>query len=257
MERAQEVKGRITSLAELTESEFLRLYKKFSVADAPEKRKADIIDSFWKDIYNSVFKPDIDEITFNNSKSKLKTYDIQEVEEVCDVFIKLNKRYGGVIKYNQFANLTGISRYTLYLWHKANTTKGYIFNISNKDLQEECNNIYIINNGNDNIEIYRGNACKSNGELSSKRFDVIKKLQEEMQDSNTNGLSNDTMGHAMRANNEDELGKLYEPRRMVQHEQIKRALTVEELPRFDLLYDSSANCTKENMGDMVVDFQES
>ena len=52
-----------------------------------------------------------------------------------------------------------------------------------------------------------------------------------MKDSNTNGLSNDTMGQALRANNEDELGKLYEPRRMVQHEQIKRALTAAELPK--------------------------
>lgn len=257
MERAQEVKGRILSLAEQTEAEFLRLYEEFGVVDAPEKRKADIIDSLWQDIYNAVFKPDIDEITFNNSKSRLKTYDVQEVEDVCNMFIKLNKRYGGVIKYNQFSNLTGINRYTLYLWHKANNTKGYIFNLSNNDIQEEYNNIYIINKGNNDIEIYRGNACKSNGELSTKRFDVIKKLQEEMQDSNTNGLSNDTMGHAMRANNEDELGKLYEPRRMVQHEQIKRALTVEELPRFDLLCDSSSNCTIENMDDMVVKFQES
>ena len=60
-----------------------------------------------------------------------------------------------------------------------------------------------------------------------------------MQDSNTNGLSNDTMGQALRANNEDELGKLYEPRRMVQHEQIKHALTAAELPKLD-----ASNCVK-------------
>ena len=72
------------------------------------------------------------------------------------------------------------------------------------------------------------------------RFDVIKKLQEEMQDSNTNGLSNDTMGQALRANNEDELGKLYEPRRMVQREQIKQTLTAAELPKLSV---SSSNCT--------------
>ena len=52
-----------------------------------------------------------------------------------------------------------------------------------------------------------------------------------MQDSNTNGLSNDTMGHAIRANNEEELGKLYEPKRMMQQESIKRVLTASELPK--------------------------
>lgn len=229
MEKVQN-RQEVLSFAEQVEMEFMRLYKEFSVSDAPEKRKADIIDSFWQDIYELVFKPDYGDIRFNNCKSKLLTYNVYDVEAVCNMFIKLNKRYGGVIKYNQFSNLTGINRYTLYLWHKANNTNGYIFNISKTDMDEEYNNLYVINYGNGDTVEYKGNACKSNDILSSKRFDVIKKLQEEMQDSNTNGLSNDTMGHALRANNEDELGKLYEPRRMVQQEQIKqRVLT--ELPR--------------------------
>ena len=110
----------------------------------------------------------------------------------------------------------------------------YIFNLSKSDIDLEYNNIYIINNGNNDVNYiyYNGNGKDSGSDrLSTLRFDVIKKLQEEMQDSNTNGLSNDTMGQALRANNEDELGKLYEPRRMVQHEQIKHALTASELPK--------------------------
>ena len=68
--------------------------------------------------------------------------------------------------------------------------------------------------------------------LSSLRFDVKKKLRQEMQDSNTNGLSNDTMGQALRANNEDELGKLYEPRRTMQRELVARKdITAEEIRR--------------------------
>lgn len=232
MEKVQEQE--ILTLAELVEIEFMRLYEDFSVSDAPEKRKADIIDSFWQDIYEIVFKPGYDDIRFNNCKSKLLTYNIYDVEAVCNMFIKLNKRYGGVIKYNQFSNLTGINRYTLYLWHKANNTNGYIFNLSKSDIDEEYNNIYIINKGNNKVDYiyYNGNGRNSGSdELSSLRFDVIKKMQEEMQDSNTNGLSNDTMGHALRANNEDELGKLYEPRRMIQQEQIKKVLTAAELPK--------------------------
>lgn len=229
-------RAEILSLAELTEMEFLRLYERYGIASAPEKRKADMIDSLWPDIYQAVFKPDGDFIRYNNTRSKLRTYDVGAVEAVCDMFIKLNKRYGGVIKFNQFANLTGINRYTLYLWHKANNTKGYLFNLSKGDIDEEFNNLYIYvngNNGNINYQ-FKGNMCLiDSGNLSTMRFDVIKKLQEEMQDSNTNGLSNDTMGHALRANNEDELGKLYEPRRMVHQEQIKRVLTAQELPRLD------------------------
>ena len=242
----REQQAEIMSLADMAEAEFLRLYQFYDVANAPEKRKADIIDSLWPEIYKTVFKPTAEDVRFNNTKSKLKTYDVAAVEEVVDKFIILNKRYGGVIKFNQFANLTGINRYTLYLWHKANNTNGYIFNLNNNDMKEENKYIYILCDDNINniaIKEYRGNACKlMNGNtLSSKRFDVIKKLQEEMQDSNTNGLSNDTMGHALRANNEDELGKLYEPRRMVQHEQIRQAMTAQELPKLDGITQSAEN----------------
>lgn len=234
MEKVHEQTAEAFTLAQLTEIEFLKLYNELHVYDAPEKRKADIIDSFWSDIYNIVFKPGYDDIRYNNCKSKLLTYNVHDVEDVCNMFIKLNKRYGGVIKYNQFSNLTGINRYTLYLWHKANNTNGYIFSLSKSDIEDEYNNIYIINNGNDDVNYiyYNGNGKDSGSDrLSSMRFDVIKKLQEEMQDSNTNGLSNDTMGQALRANNEEELGKLYEPRRMVQREQIRQALTDAELPK--------------------------
>lgn len=251
MEQGQEQEEiEVMSLADLAELEFMRLYSVYDIANAPEKRKADIIDSLWPDIYKAVFKPGAGDVRFNNTKSKLKTYDVAEVEEVVNKFIVLNKRYGGVIKFNQFANMTGINRYTLYLWHKANNTNGYIFNLNNNDMEEENKYIYIIcdnekNTGDIAVKEYRGNASKLlNGNiLTSKRFDVIKKLQEEMQDSNTNGLSNDTMGQALRANNEDELGKLYEPRRMIQHEQIRVAISANELPK---LSDNSTQLLPDN-----------
>lgn len=220
----------IMSAAEQVEEEFMYLYEKYNVADAPPKQKADIIDSFWGDIYKKVFKPEPDVIKYNNCKSKLKTYDVEEVEEVCDMYIKLNKRFGGVIKINQFANLTGIHRATLWLWNKNNTTNSYIFNLNNNAVDEEGKYVYILYKGNNDIE-YHGTSSLDKNILSTFRFDVVKKLREEMQDSNTNGLSNDTMGHAIRANNEEELGKLYEPKRMLQQESIKRVLTASELPK--------------------------
>lgn len=235
----------ILSVAEQIEEEFLRLYEECHAADAPERKKADVIDSFWSDIYKAVFKPSVNEAKINNSRSKLKTYDVTEVEEVVNMYIKLCKRYGGVIKINQFANLTGIHRATLWLWNTKNNSSGYIFNLDSGSIAEEQSSIiYILKDNNDVDVIYNGNSKFVNGinskdigntvYLSSTRFDVIKKLREEMQDSNTNGLSNDTMGHAIRANNEDELGKLYEPKRMLQQATIKHALGDAELPKLGI-----------------------
>lgn len=243
----------VMTMAELVEEKFMELYHEFEPYNAPERKRADVIDSFWGDIYKAVFKPTADESRINNSKSRLKTYDVTEVEEVLDMYIKLCKRYGGVIKINQFANLTGIHRATLWLWNSKNKSSGYIFNLDNASINEEQSSImYILKADNKVDVIYNGNAKFINGVgtsdignteyLSTSRFDVIKKLREEMQDSNTNGLSNDTMGHAIRANNEDELGKLYEPKRMLQQATIQQSLSDAELPKLGI----STKKTSEN-----------
>jgi len=220
----------VISLADQMYEEFIKLYDELGVESAPEKRKADIIDSIWLDIHNLVFKASPEDVKVNNHHSKLLTHRVLDVQEVCEMYIRLCKRYGGVIKIQQFANLTGIHRSTLWLWFNNNNTNNYIFTLNDNAINEEYNNLYIVNGE----CIYQGNNpyCeKSIKELSSSRFDVIKKLREEMQDSNTNALSNDTMGQVVRANNEEELGKLYEPKRMMQQATIKQALGDSELPK--------------------------
>lgn len=220
----------VLSLAEQMQEEFMRLYDELDVESAPEKRKADIIDSIWLDVYNLVFKASPEDIKVNNHHSKLLTHRVLDVQEVCEMYIRLCKRYGGVIKIQQFANLTGIHRATLWLWNNNNNTNNYIFILNDNAVNEEYSNLYIVNSE----FIYQNNNpyCeRSVRELSSSRFDVIKKLREEMQDSNTNALSNDTMGQVVRANNEEELGKLYEPKRMMMHEQVRTALPAAELPK--------------------------
>lgn len=220
----------VMSYAEMVEAEFLRLYRKYDVANAPEKRKSEIVDSFWKDIYTSVFKADRGQM--NNYKTKLMPWDIVQVEAVCDMYVQLCKRYGGVIKYNQFCNLTGYNRNTLDLWHKANINGADTFAIgATEEEQEYYQNSCVYVSNVDEIKEINWKRVKG---LSLTRYDVKKKLQSEMWDSNTNGLSNDTMGAAIRANNDTEIGKLYEPKRMIQREQIRQALTADQLPTLEL-----------------------
>lgn len=237
------------SRAEQVEEEFLKLYNDFSVADAPDKRKASIIDSFWNDIYKAVFEPLPDEVILNNSKSCLKTYDVQEVQEVCEMYIKLCQRYGGIIKINQFAKLTGIHRATFNVWHNANNTNGYICNLNSNDIDEENKSIIYILKDNNNVNvIYNGNSkayinSKDNTRyLSSTRFDVIKKLREEMNDENTNSLEASNMGAVVRANNDEDVGKMYDRQSNFNKVEAIKALSDAKLPR---LTNFSAECTKE------------
>lgn len=204
----------VMSKAEQVEAEFLRLYDEFQVADAPERKKADIIDSFWNDIYKAVFKPSKEEVLFNNTKTRLKTYDVEEVEEVCEKYITLCRRYGGVVKITEFANLTGLHRSTLYIWNNRNRNgSGYIVNLNSNDIAEEQRSIiYIYNNSGVDV-VYNGNSRYMSGNntrgLSSLRFDVVKKLQEAINSSNTNGLSQDTTGYIVQANNDPDTLKNY------------------------------------------------
>lgn len=203
----------VLTKAEQVEEEFLRLYDEFHVFDAPERKKADIIDSFWDDIYKKVFKPKPGDKTYNNVKTTLKTYDVEEVEEVCKKYITLCQRYGGVIKITEFANLVGIHRATFNVWHNANKTNGYICRLNSNDVDKENEGtIYILNDNSVDV-IYNGNSkYMSDGntkELSSMRYDVIKKLKESRGGQNTNGLSLDTMGNTVLANNDEEVNKMY------------------------------------------------
>ena len=295
--QSDQVNIEVLSYAEQVENEFMSLYMQYDVANAPEKRKNEIIDSFWSDIYKAVFKPDKPQI--NQCNSKLQPWNIKELNEVLELYINLCKRFGGVIKYYQFCKLVGYNRYTIDLWHKANINNRTIFLLNDADIEEEykvngsiyilynnntdnmkriykndissvyviddikkdINNIYnnsititdILNNSDyikgfnnynivnnnmlnntDNSNINNIDIDKLRDKLSRTRLDVKKKLNAEMQDSNTNQLSNDTMGAAIRANNEEELGKLYEPKRMIQAEQVKQIASAGQLPRFEL-----------------------
>lgn len=235
-------KQKVLSYAEQFEAEFMRLYYDLDVPAAPEKRKPFIFDSILIDIYPLVFKPTGTQA--NNSKSKLLYHNIQDIEEVTEMYIKLCMRFNGVIKYNSFCNLVGMNRYTLDLWNKNNNTDGYIFTLNDNAIMEESNNnIYIVYDS-DNNNLYKNNnkyyvdrvynnMCKYTKDeiiLSKKRFDIKKKLHDFMVDENTNGLSGDTVGYTIRANNDEDLGKLYDPKKIVLQQQAKTtSLSISDL----------------------------
>lgn len=220
----------VLDYAQLLESHFMDLYYQLDVASAPEKRKPSIIDSIWLDIYKIVFKPDKKQP--NHSNSKLKYHEVENIENVVEMYIKLCIRFGGVIKYNSFCNLTGIDYTTICLWYNNNNTNKYIFSLNNDAIQIESNSInYIyVDNYNNITRVNNTYYIDNIDPLSKIRFDIKKKLHDFMVDENTNGLSVDTMGQAIRANNDEDLGKLYDPKKIVLQQQAKTtSLSISDL----------------------------
>ena len=151
----------VLTYPEQIESIFLDLYAKYDVANAPEKKRANIIDTFWKDIYIQLFKPDTPQ--YNNCKSKIKPYDIPTIESILNTFVKLCNRYNGVVLIDSFCDLIGYSRNAVYMWNKANNSNNYIFTLDPNidDVEENILYIYVNDNSvkcikdNNNINIYK------------------------------------------------------------------------------------------------------
>lgn len=226
----------ILTYPEEIERIFLDLYEKYNVANAPEKKRANIIDTFWRDIYTQLFKPDTPQ--YNNCKSKIKPYDIPTIESILNTFVKLCNRYNGVVLIDSFCDLIGYSRNAVYMWNKANNSNNYIFTLDPNinDIEENILYIYVNNNSvkcvKDNNNRYKDiNMSEDDKILSRLRYDVVKKLREEEQKQSKLHLSNSDIGMIFRSNNEDELGLKYDAKRTFEQETIKQALSVQDLPK--------------------------
>lgn len=239
----------VLSYAEQVEELFLDLYMKYDVANAPEKRKPFIVNSFWKDIYKQIFKPDKPQL--NNCKSIIKPYDINNIESILDMYISLCDRYNGTVLIEPFCDLIGFNRYTVYLWNKNNNSNRYIFTLTDDIIKQENDNIIIYIDNNDNVNIlnnnnidnidsirlfnnrYKSNMSEKDKLLSSLRFDVVKKIRDVEQTRSKLHLSNSDIGMIFRSNNEDELGLKYDAKRTIEQEQIKQIATAGQLPVFN------------------------
>lgn len=245
----------VLSYSEQMEQLFLDLYTQYDVANAPEKRKPFIVNSFWKDIYKQIFKPDKPQL--NNCKSIIKPYDVNNIESILDMYISLCDRYNGTVLIEPFCDLIGYNRQTVYLWNHNNNSNRYVFTLTDDIIKQENDNIIIyidndnkvniLNNNTNDIDSirmynnrYKDNMSEKDKLLSSLRFDIVKKIRDVEQTRSKLHLSNSDIGMIFRSNNEDELGLKYDAKRTYEQETIKQALSVQDLPKLDTLHKNTS-----------------
>lgn len=212
------------SWAEQIEIAFAELVQKYGIDLNDNRNLANKIDAIMPDIFKMVFKADENYIKNNNNKSKLPFNDIEAMEEVLDSYLKICCMTSTLPKYNTFSQMIGINRYTLDVWHNANkSNNGYIVYLNQKETIEECNmNIICVINNSDieykknmnNINIYNSGDDKLI-KLTSRRYDAKKKLQEAAQNFTRNNLQTSSVGAMASANNDREIGLLWEPKNMI------------------------------------------
>lgn len=224
----------VLSYSEQMQEMFIDLYDEWQVANKTKRDKYDAIDAIFERMYKPIFKPNAG--TQNNCHSKLKTYDVNTIEDVLNTYIELCKVYGGCIKYITFCNMTGLAYETIRLWNRRNNTNGYIFYLNQTDKEQEDSIQYIYINNNSNVinNINDNNSRNiEQDRLSRLRFDVYKKIQEHMNASNDNGLNSSDMGMLAIANNSTDINKQWDVKRQIQAEQIKQIATAGQLPVFN------------------------
>lgn len=221
--------GEIVTYADMMEDAFYRLVDKYNI-NLEDKNIANKLDVVFRNIYKLVFEPGPDFIKHNHQRSVLIYYNVLEIEEIVNKYIDLCQLYNTLPKLNVFSNMTGINYYTINLWHKSNNTNKYIFTLNNdsiKDLENDSNNIIILsgNEGSNNIYNnigYVNNSIYGNKSVSEdikiltlKRFDIYKKIREAAQNFTRNNLQGSPVGAMASANNDEEVGLLWEPKKVL------------------------------------------
>lgn len=221
----------ILSYAEQIEGEFIRLFELYA-RGTKDREKMDIIDSFFHEIGQKILKAEPDAVKYNRCKSKILPYDVKQVEEITRLYINLCRRFGGTVKLLSICELFNYELQSVINWNNANNTDGYILSLKPEEEEKEkiniidynlnmskkgkCNiseNKYIYINNNNELPIIFNNTDNSAAKkLSSKRFDIYKMIKQAIRAQNDNGLSASPMGQVVRANNDEEVGKMYEPR---------------------------------------------
>lgn len=211
----------ILDYTELIEERFLDLYNQYCIG-VPANRIPIIIDTFWKTIYNEFFRPGNDEKRQNKCNSRILPFHVYTIESIIDTYISLNGKYGGFVKIENIINLLGYTRETLHRWNKCNKTNDYIFKLSHNEYINEVNSIIVYCVYSDHVETIN-NFCRDENikELSLYRYDILKKIRETIKSENDNQLSCSTVGQVVRANNDIDVGKMYDAKNIM----LKQAAT--------------------------------
>lgn len=129
-----------------------------------------VFEAAFRYVYRHVFKPDRKTIRYNNKNTKIDLKDIEQLEDILNIYIDLVKDYN--IKPFQyfFTDLTGISKDTLNSW-----------------LKEEY---------------------KHDG-LSSRYSDLVKKINQLSSEQIQNNLADNPIGVQSLANNDDDVNLKY------------------------------------------------
>lgn len=155
------------------ESLFLEYFRDRGIDLQHDTIKQTKFNAAWKYIYNRLFKPDINTVRYNNKNSKIDYSNIEELNNICDIYIDLCFEYNIIPCQYGFYRLTGITRDTLNKWDNGESRSG-----------------------------------RDEG-ASLTHSDIVKKIKAAYQEFYKDNLTDAPVGQITIANNDTDLGLMY------------------------------------------------
>lgn len=155
------------------ESLFLEYFADRGIDLKNDNVKQTKFNAAWKYIYNHLFKPDINTVRYNNKNSKIDYSNIEELNNICDIYIDLCFEYNIIPCQYGFYRLTGITRDTLNKWDNGDSRGG------------------------------------SDEGASFTHSDIVKKIKAAYQEFYKDNLTDTPVGQITIANNDTDLGLMY------------------------------------------------
>ena len=169
----QRTEGGIEIHENAIESLFLEYFEDRGIDPQHDKIPQTKFYAVWKYIYNKLFKPDRNTVRYNNKNSKIDYNNIEELNNICNIYIDLCFEYNIMPCQYGFYRLTGITRDTLNRWKKG----------ASRSAEEEG--------------------------ASSPHSDIVKKIDDAYKAYARAGMADTPVGQITLANNDEELGLLY------------------------------------------------
>lgn len=148
------------------------------------------------DIYDHLFRPDENTVRKNNRKSKLDYGDIDTLNNIAKIYIKLCNEFNLTPWLYMYSSLTGIEESTLNTWENG----------------EYRNRVYYDNQGNEIQDISEWKLNKRGEyreEVTHAHSDLVKNIKRAATNAKKGRLSDSDIGNITQANNDEEIGLLY------------------------------------------------
>ncbi len=178
------------------ETLFLKYFTDRGIDPYKDKIEHNRANAAFMDIYDHLFKPDKNMVRKNNKKSLLDYSDIDTLNDIARIFIKLCNEFNLTPWLYMYSSLTGIAEDTLISWGNGEYRGKIYYDMQGNVIKD--------------IQLYKARReGEYREEVTDRHSALVKNIRKAATNSKKARLSDSDIGNITQANNDEEIGLLY------------------------------------------------